>query len=163
LEEWGEGVQKNTWIPALAGAVMLVSGWAPLTAYGRSLEPESAGAATSPDIRAETLLRATSSWDGVPYRAYPAGPPEVTLLRLTIPAHTNLPWHTHPMPNAAYVVSGEITVEKKSDGTTRLLKAGDVLAEMVDATHRGRTGSEPVVLLVFYAGTPGMSLSHTEE
>jgi len=115
------------------------------------------------EVQAETLLRTTSSWDGVPYPSYPDGPPEISLLRLTIPPNTSLPWHTHPMPNAAYVVSGEITVEKKSDGEVRKLKAGDVLAEMVDAVHRGTTGPEPVVLLVFYAGTPGMPLSHKQE
>lgn len=115
------------------------------------------------EVHAETLLRTTSSWDGVPYPSYPDGPPEISLVRLTIPPNTSLPWHTHPMPNAAYVVSGEITVEKKSDGEVRKLKAGDVLAEMVDAVHRGTAGSEPVVLLVFYAGTPGMPLSHKQE
>lgn len=116
-------------------------------------------AATAPGIQAETLLKTDSSWDGVPYTAYPQGRPELTVVRLTIPPYTALPWHTHPMPNAAYVVSGTITVEKQSDGSRRELRAGQVLAEMVNTPHRGITGAEPVVLIVFYAGTPDMPLS----
>lgn len=107
-------------------------------------------------IKTETLLRANSSWDGVAYSAYPAGQPELSVVRLTIPAHTALPWHTHPMPNAAYVVSGSITVEKQSDGSRRTLRTGEVLAEMVDTPHRGVTGDDPVVLMVFYAGSPDL-------
>ncbi|WP_397475047.1 cupin domain-containing protein [Pusillimonas sp.] len=110
-------------------------------------------------IKVETLLKTESSWDGVPYTAYPQGRPEITVVRLTIPPHTALPWHSHPMPNAAYVVSGSIVVEKQSDGSKRQLGAGQVLAEMVDAPHRGVTGDEPVVLMVFYAGATDMPLS----
>lgn len=110
-------------------------------------------------IKVETLLNADSSWDGVPYLAYPQGRPQITVVRLTIPPHTVLPWHTHPMPNAAYVVSGSIVVEKQADGSRRELRTGQVLAEMVDTPHRGVTGDEPVVLMVFYAGVPDMPLS----
>src|SRR5690554_3961205 len=57
-------------------------------------------------VRCETLLKAGASWDGAPYAGYPSGSPEITVVRLSIPPHTVLPWHSHPMPNAAYVVSG---------------------------------------------------------
>lgn len=124
------------------------------------VEPLAAASpATQSGIKAETLLKADTSWDGVPYTAYPTGRPELTVVRLTIPPHTALPWHIHAMPNAAYVVSGSIVVEKQSDGSSRRLGAGQVLAEMVDTPHRGITGDEPVVLMVFYAGSPGMALS----
>jgi quercetin dioxygenase-like cupin family protein len=63
------------------------------------------------------------------------------------------------MPNAAYVLSGEITVEKKSTGEKKLITKGQVLPEMVNALHRGVTGDAPVVLIVFYAGTKGLPLS----
>lgn len=121
--------------------------------------PGAAGAAAPSGIQAETLLKADSSWDGVAYAAYPQGRPELTVVKLTIPPRTALPWHTHPMPNAAYVVSGRIVVEKQADGQKRTLGPGQVLAEMVDTPHRGVTGDEPVVLIVFYAGAPGMPLS----
>ncbi|UII71906.1 cupin domain-containing protein [Pseudomonas sp. HN11] len=110
-------------------------------------------------IEKEVLLERSESWDGAPYKAYPSGPPQITLIRLKIPAHTQLPWHTHPMPNAAYIVSGELTVEARSSGVTRTLRQGQTLAEMVGTEHRGITGDTPVELLVFYAGTPGMPLS----
>ncbi|VVN36596.1 hypothetical protein PS687_04770 [Pseudomonas fluorescens] len=125
-----------------------------LTLLGCSAQPKDAT-----QIEKEVLLESRESWDGMRYSAYPAGPPQLTLIRLKIPAHTQLPWHTHPMPNAAYIVSGELTVEARSNGATRTLRQGQTLAEMVGAEHRGVTGDTPVELLVFYAGTPGMPLS----
>lgn len=117
---------------------------------------------TKPSVQTETLMRSSQSWDGQPYKSYPDGPPELTILKISIPPNTELPWHTHPMPNAAYVLSGELTVQKKETGETRLLTAGQVLPEMVDELHRGYTGDMPVVLIVFSAGTKGMPLSRHE-
>ena len=112
-----------------------------------------------PIIRSETLLQSRSSWDGEPYTAYPAGQPELSVLKITIPPHTQLKWHTHPMPNAGYILSGELTLEKKEDGKRQHFSAGQVVPEMVDALHRGVTGDAPVTLIVFYAGIEGMPLS----
>ena len=47
--------------------------------------------------RGDTLLRTDGSWNGHPYKTYPAGQPELTVLKLTIPPHTKLPWHSHPV------------------------------------------------------------------
>ena len=110
-------------------------------------------------MQSETLLQSSSSWDGAPYTTYPAGQPELSVLKMIIPPHTQLQWHTHPMPNAAYILSGELTVERKADGKIHHFTAGQVVAEMVDALHRGVTGDAPVTLIVFYAGTEGMPLS----
>jgi quercetin dioxygenase-like cupin family protein len=109
-------------------------------------------------IKVETLLKTSKSWDGTPYKGYPSGSPQLSVLKIEIPAHSVLPWHTHPMPNAGYVLSGEITVEKK-DGEKQTVKAGQVLPETVGSVHRGVTGDSPVTLIVFYAGTEGMPLS----
>jgi quercetin dioxygenase-like cupin family protein len=65
------------------------------------------------------------------------------------------------MPNAAYVVSGELLVEKRDGGQTIRLVAGDVLPEMVNGVHRGATDDVPVVLIVFYAGARGLPVSET--
>jgi quercetin dioxygenase-like cupin family protein len=116
-------------------------------------------AAELPAVQIKELLRSGASWDGVPYTAYPNGAPEITVLQITIAPHSALAWHTHPMPNAAYVLSGEITVEKKSTGEKKTITKGQVLPEMVNELHRGVTGDAPVVLIVFYAGTKGMPLS----
>ncbi|QVE19560.1 cupin domain-containing protein [Pseudomonas cichorii] len=107
----------------------------------------------------QILLEATQSWDGTPYKAYPEGQPELSILKISIPANSTLKWHQHPVPNAAYVLSGELTVEAKEGGKSIRIKAGETLAEMVDIIHRGKTGNTPVELVVFYAGAAGTPLS----
>lgn len=109
-------------------------------------------------VKKETLLQTTKAWDGEVYKTYPSGKPQLSVLKITIPAHTQMDWHEHPVPNAAYVLSGELTVEKK-DGTKKNLKAGEVLAELVNEVHRGVAGDQDVVLIVFYAGAVGVPLA----
>jgi len=104
-------------------------------------------------VQSETLLRTGSSWDGEPYKSYPSGQPELTILKITLAPHTELEWHSHPIPNAAYILSGELTLERKRDGKKQHFAANQAVSETVDTLHRGVTGDEPVVLIVFYAGT----------
>jgi quercetin dioxygenase-like cupin family protein len=114
-----------------------------------------AGAAKVEPAQREVLLQADHSWNGDAYTHYPTGRPELTMLKLTIAAHSQLPWHTHPFPNAAYVLSGTLTVHDKISGKTKVFHQGEAFAESVNDIHRGETGDEPVVLLVTYSGTPG--------
>jgi quercetin dioxygenase-like cupin family protein len=114
----------------------------------------------APIERSETLLQARSSWDGEPYKSYPPGQPELSILKITIAPHTQLEWHSHPMPNAAYIVSGELTLERKKDGKKQHFAAGQAVSETVDTLHRGFTGDEQVVLIIFYAGNPDVALTH---
>jgi quercetin dioxygenase-like cupin family protein len=107
----------------------------------------------------EVLLQADHSWNGNQYTQYPKGRPELTMLKLTIAPHTKLPWHTHPFPNAAYVLSGTLTVHDKLSGKTKVFHQGEAFAESVNDIHRGEAGGEPVVLLVTYSGTPGVPTS----
>jgi quercetin dioxygenase-like cupin family protein len=109
-------------------------------------------------IKIETLIQSTSAWDATPYRRYPDGQPLISVLSITVAPHAALDWHSHPMPNAAYVLAGELIVERK-DGIRRRFVAGQALTETVDRIHRGVTGEIPVVLIVFYAGAPGLRLS----
>ena len=109
-------------------------------------------------IRIETLVQSTSAWDATPYRRYPDGQPLISVLRITVAPHTALEWHSHPMPNAAYVLSGELTLEGR-DGMREHFVAGQALTETVDRIHRGVSGETSVVLVVFYAGTPDLPLS----
>ena len=109
-------------------------------------------------IAFETLVQSTSAWDATPYTRYPDGPPQLSVLRITIAPHTALAWHSHPMPNAGYVLSGELTLEERR-GIRRHFVAGQAINETVDRIHRGVTGEAPVVLIVFYAGAPGLPLS----
>ena len=116
---------------------------------------------TSPQPSAQVLLRSTSSWDGTPYERYPKGPPELTLLQINLPADTELGWHSHPIPSAAYILSGEVRVETREGGHDPLLKQGDTIAALVNIQHRAKTGAVPVDLLVFYAGSEGVPLSES--
>ncbi|WP_278941521.1 cupin domain-containing protein [Pseudomonas helleri] len=113
----------------------------------------------TPGVTVEQLIKTSESWDGAPYAPYPIGPPEITVLKIIIPANTALGWHTHPMPNVAYVKSGELFVETRDGKHKLLLKPGQVLPEVVQTEHRGTSGNQPVELIVFYAGGKGMPLS----
>jgi quercetin dioxygenase-like cupin family protein len=116
----------------------------------------------SSKIQIEPLLQSTSSWDGTPYKAYPVGQPKITVLKITIPPRTTMKWHSHPFPNAGYVLSGDLTVEKR-DGTTKHFVAGEVIAETVNSVHRGVTGDAGTVLIVFYPGNSELPLSVSDE
>jgi quercetin dioxygenase-like cupin family protein len=112
-------------------------------------------------IQMKMLAQTDHAWDGRTYRAYPTGQPQMSVVEITIPAKTTMDWHRHPMPNAAYVVSGEIRVETK-DGRTATFTPGQIIPETVATAHRGVTLGQPVKLLVFYAGAAGLPLSQPE-
>jgi quercetin dioxygenase-like cupin family protein len=118
-----------------------------------------AGASQPASVQSSVLLKTESSWEGTPYGAYPTGAPELSVLKISIPANTALAWHKHPMPNVAYVLSGELTVETGDGKQRQVLGPGDVLAEMVERQHRGTTGAMATELIVFYAGGKDMPLS----
>jgi quercetin dioxygenase-like cupin family protein len=122
-----------------------------------SLSP--ADAQTVEAGKRETLLQAESSWNGKPYTQYPAGRPQLTMLKVTLKPNTVLPWHTHPMPNAGYVLSGDLTLHDRASGATHTYHTGESFAESVDAEHRGEAGANGAVLLLTYAGTQGTPTS----
>ena len=110
------------------------------------------------DIEIQELLRTGASWNGTAYGAYPEGLAEPVVAKITIPAHHQLAWHSHPMPSFAYVLSGEIMVED-DNGNKKHFTAGEVMPETVHMAHRGIVGDQPAIFIVFYAGTKGMPLS----
>jgi quercetin dioxygenase-like cupin family protein len=107
----------------------------------------------------EILLQTTRSWNGKSYTHYPNGQPQLTTLKVTIAPHTALPWHTHPFPNSVYVLSGTLTLHDRDSGKTLVVHQGQAVGESVDDVHRGESGDEPTVLLITYAGTPGVPTS----
>jgi quercetin dioxygenase-like cupin family protein len=110
-------------------------------------------------ISVSVLIKTGSSWDGTPLPAYPSTKPEITILRITIPAGAALPLHYHPVINAGVLLSGELTVITQ-DNKTLYLKAGDPIVEGVDKLHYGKnTGNIPAVILVFYAGCKGTPIT----
>jgi quercetin dioxygenase-like cupin family protein len=112
------------------------------------------------NIEFQELVRTGTSWNGVAYGAYPEGMAEPVVAKITIPAHKELTWHSHPMPSFAYVLSGEITVED-DDGNKKHFTAGEVMPETVHMAHRGFVGDQPATFIVFYARTKGMPLSQS--
>jgi len=114
---------------------------------------------TTPEPVHEQVLQSGAAWNGQPYEAYPAGKPQITVMRMSLPAHSELPWHTHPMPNSAYLLSGELTIEDKASGVTYSVKAGEAINETIDSAHRGYTRERPAELVIFYAGVEGQALS----
>ena len=124
--------------------------YAPVASYGGG------------QAKVQQLLQTTQSWDGVKYSVYPTGQPEITLLKIYIPAHTALDWHRHPMISVGYILSGKLILQKKATGERKTVYAGQALAETVETVHRGYTTNEPVELIVFYAGRPGMPVSIKE-
>jgi quercetin dioxygenase-like cupin family protein len=123
---------------------------------------QASAVATEPEVQVEQVLQATGSWDGSRYTDYPSGQPQVTVLKITIPPHTTLHWHRHPMISAAYVLSGRLTVEKRDTGERKVVNAGEALAETVQTTHRGFTTDEAVELIAFYAGRVDLPVSVAE-
>jgi quercetin dioxygenase-like cupin family protein len=109
--------------------------------------------------RAKVLVDSTVSWEGVKYEPYPSGQTKLTLLKITIPPHTALPWHHHPVANIAYVISGELTIEDRLSKKTLKVKSGEAFPESVGASHRGVTGEQEAVVIVAYAGIDGVPLS----
>lgn len=118
-----------------------------------------AHAETVSPAKREVLVESDHSWNGTTYAPYPSGQPQLTVLRLTIAPNSVLPWHTHPYPNAGYVLSGELTIHDKESGKSHTYHTGEAFAESVDRVHRGEAGKEPVVLLITYAGIAGKPTS----
>ena len=120
--------------------------------HGLAKEPATA-------VTSELLAETGRMWDGTDLPAYPTGRPKISIVKFTIPPKAELPWHKHPSINAGYLIKGELTV-RMEDGKELKLKAGDAIVELVDKWHAGRNeGTEPVEIVVFYAGTPGVPLA----
>ncbi|MBZ2172553.1 cupin domain-containing protein [Nitratidesulfovibrio sp. SRB-5] len=123
------------------------------TAGQRPLQPASQA------VSSVQLVQSERSWDGATLPAYPQGQPQVTILRITIPAGARLPLHHHPVINAGVLTRGQLLVTT-SDGKELRLAAGDPIVEVVNNPHQGfNPGSEPAEIIVFYAGQAGTPLA----
>lgn len=104
------------------------------------------------NVAVETLAKSTVSWDGNTLPDYPKDKPEITILRIKIPAGAKLEMHKHPVINAGLMLSGELTVITEKNETLHL-KAGDSIIEVVDKWHYGKNeGNKTAEIVVFYAG-----------
>ena len=114
-------------------------------------------------ISVEELVRTSKSWDGKSLIPYPQGQPEITILKISIPAGARLETHSHPVINAGVLVSGQLTV-KTTDGKVLRMKAGDPIVEVVNTPHYGiNEGTVPAEIVVFYAGIVGQAVTVSEQ
>ena len=98
----------------------------------------------------ELLLKSGKSWDGGSFD-YPAGEPEVSILRIRLEDGEETPFHCHPVPTFGYLMKGTLEV-KTGKGDTTLIRAGQAAIEVMRTLHRGKAIGGPVEILVFYAG-----------
>lgn len=111
------------------------------------------------EIHVETLLKTTQSWNGNDLPHYSAGTPEITILKISIPAGSQLKPHKHPYINAGILTKGELTVMTETEQILQL-KEGDSISELVNTWHYGKNnGSKPAEIIVFYAGIKGKPIT----
>ncbi len=111
------------------------------------------------ELKVEVLAKTTKSWNGDTLPAYKPGQPQVTILRIVIPAGMQLPLHKHPVINAGVLLKGELTVV--TEGKDRFyMKAGDSIVELVNKWHYGKNeGTEAAEIIVFYAGNQEQAIT----
>ena len=119
--------------------------------------------ADQPSISVKELVSTSKSWDGKSLVPYPQGQPEITILRISIPAGARLDTHSHPVINAGVLMSGQLTV-KTMDGKVLRLNAGDPIVEVVNTLHYGiNEGTVPAEIVVFYAGIVGQAVTVSKQ
>ncbi len=112
-------------------------------------------------VKSEVLLQSSKSWNNQTMPPYLDGTPQCTILKITVPPHTRLTEHTHPMMNAGVVVKGELHVVD-CDGNEISLHQGDTVLECVGKMHYGENLTDnDTVLYMFYAGVVGVPLSES--
>ena len=110
-------------------------------------------------VHAETLLKTTKSWDGQTYAGYAKGQPEITILKIKVAPRAKLHLHQHPFINAGVVTRGKLKVVIPG-GKTKIVKAGEALAEIVNTVHYGENiTDQEAEIIVFYAGIQGKSVT----
>ncbi|MDQ0011419.1 quercetin dioxygenase-like cupin family protein [Luteibacter jiangsuensis] len=107
-------------------------------------------AATTDPSRSETLPAVT--------QARADGQPEMRMLRISIEPGASLPWHRHTVPEAGYLLEGELRLETL-EGTSRVMRPGDSIVGGSDVMRGGTAGPKGATVVVFYADTGGDPLT----
>jgi len=113
---------------------------------------------SSANVKITPLLKTTKNWGGKPI-VYPKGQAEITGMIVEIAPGGESGWHKHPVPSFGVLLEGTLEVKQKN-GETKILQAGEAVAEVVDTLHNGRNiGNIPAKLVVFYTGAVGKALT----
>lgn len=116
-----------------------------------------------PGVEARVLIKTTKAWNGSTLPGYGEGQPEISIVRYRFEPGAAIPMHMHPVINAGVLLKGELNVITQS-GEKLTVKAGEPLVELFKEWHYGANpGSEPVDLIVVYAGTVGTPLVVREQ
>ena len=118
-------------------------------------------AATTGPSRTETVLATSHPPTIEPHAQFLDGHPQVRMLRISIEPGAMLPRHPHMLPNAGYLLEGELRVETR-EGTSLVMRPGDSVAGSREAVRRGTAGPEGATILMFYANTQGLPVTLTE-
>ena len=111
----------------------------------------------------ETVIQTDTHWNKQAIKPIHIEHPQVTMLRITIPAGEKLAMHKHPILNVGYLTKGELTV-RSENGEVLVLKPGDPIVELVDVWHYGEsTGDGDAEIVVTYVGDKEDSLSIAQE
>jgi quercetin dioxygenase-like cupin family protein len=118
--------------------------------------------AAPPGAAADVLIDTDTTILGQPFE-YPQGRPKITAAIVTVPPHTTLKRHHHPVPLVGYILQGELIVDYGEAGE-RTYSKGDVLVEAFNTPHQGRNGGKGnIKILVIYAGAEGVPNTVLEE
>lgn len=111
-------------------------------------------------VKSTQILQTETTWNGNKLEYPNLGSEEITALHIEFAAGAETAWHRHPVASLAYIISGELEVILKETGETKIFKAGDAFAEVVNTWHYGKNiGEKPVKLVVFYVGKKGIQLT----
>ena len=106
----------------------------------------------------ETLISATESWNGDPYK-YPRGKSQMTLQRITAKPGFKTPLHFHSQPGIAYVVKGNLSCGT-IDGKTLKVGPGESFATPQNTIHYCESvGNEAALVFVASAGIEGQQVT----
>lgn len=75
-------------------------------------------------------------------------------LKDKIPAGVTLPWHYHPVINAAVILDGTLELKSKN-GMRQQYEPGDALVEVVNTLHSRKALGPKDLHLIVYAGEKG--------
>jgi len=115
-----------------------------------------------PEILVEKVLQTDTTYIGQKIIFPPGVNNEVTISRITFKPGESTGWHKHGFPVFAYVLQGTLTVEIEGRKPVVFVRNSS-FAEVIDTFHNGtNSGKDDLILIAFYLGEKGKSLSEKQ-